>query len=186
MIRFAVVLTLEPSPWVAVGGANAKDMGEATGEEFAMMLVMLMLVIFCNWLESLLKLGVEESALELELDVCVFRVELVWGMEGGLEDLEDLDRTEEVNGGWEKGFLKNLASITVHRKFDNTTSKCANIQQQQTNNHIHKPHARHGLPVFFSDRRSLKTSLNRPLPEPSMINHRGLGLGVHSTSPSPP
>jgi hypothetical protein len=84
-----------------VGGANAKDVGEATGEEFAMMLVMLMLVIFCNWLESLLKLGVEESALELELDVCVFRVELVRETEGGLEDLEDLDRAEEVNGGWE-------------------------------------------------------------------------------------
>jgi hypothetical protein len=85
---------------VAVGGANAKDVGEGTGEKFA---IMLMLVIFCNWLESRLKLGVEESALELELDVCCFRVELVRETEadGGREDREDIDRAEEVDGAWE-------------------------------------------------------------------------------------
>jgi hypothetical protein len=30
-----------------------------------------------------------------------------------------------------EGFLKNVASITVRREFGNTTSKCANNQQQQ-------------------------------------------------------
>jgi hypothetical protein len=58
------------------------------------MFVMLMLV------ESRLKLVVEESAVELELDMRCFRVELAreTEAEGGREDREDLDRVEEIDG----------------------------------------------------------------------------------------
>lgn len=97
--RFTEVLTLCLATSVVVaGGTKAKAVGEGAWEAFVVMLVMFRLVIFCSRLERRLKFG--EGELELELEVCCFRMELVreTGAEGGREDLE---RAEEVEGAWE-------------------------------------------------------------------------------------
>jgi hypothetical protein len=53
------------------GGENAKVLGEGTGE-FGIMFVMLMLVLFCNWLESRLKLGVEKVSVRAGVGCVLF------------------------------------------------------------------------------------------------------------------
>ena len=97
----AVVVVLPAGVAVDVGGRNVYDVGEGKAL-LVVIFVMLIVVIFCSWPESRVKLGVGWSVLEFEFEVGLLGLlELELGLEEGCCFLVEFARETEVEGGRE-------------------------------------------------------------------------------------